>query len=367
MTASSFASRLLRWFDEHGRHDLPWQVDVTPYRIWVSEIMLQQTQVRTVIPYFEHFMTRFPSAEALADAPLDEVLHLWSGLGYYARARNLHRAAVRIRDEHGGRLPVSLDALLELPGIGRSTAGAILALAHGLRHPILDGNVKRVLCRHRGITEWPGRGPTLAALWSMAESLTPAARVAAYTQAIMDLGATLCRRTKPACERCPVAGDCVARREGRQDDLPAPRPRRSRPLRKTRMFLVRDAEGRVLLERRPAEGLWGGLWGLPEADLADDAVLWCRTTLGCRPAAVKPMPSVRHGFTHFELEIEPVLLEVDDARCVMAGEGRQWYNPRAPARVGLAAVVERMLGRLDETDGGSGSGGRRNAARRKVR
>ena len=347
MSAASFSVRLLAWFDAHGRHDLPWQADATPYRVWVSEIMLQQTQVQTVIPYFERFVTRFPTVADLAEAPLDEVLHLWSGLGYYARARHLHRAAGQIVAEHGGRLPERLEALTALPGIGRSTAGAILALACGQRHPILDGNVKRVLCRHRGISEWPGRSATLARLWALAEALTPAARVGAYTQAIMDLGATLCRRGRPACGSCPVAADCVARREGRQAELPASRPRRARPLRHAVMLVVRDSDGRVLLRRRPADGLWGGLWGLPELAAGEDPAAWCAGRLGCQPAGVSPLAPLRHGFTHFELEIAPVLLTVDGGRCVLAGEGWLWYNPRSPARVGLAAVVERLLAGID--------------------
>ena len=352
MTDRAFADRLLDWFDRHGRHDLPWQVDVTPYRVWVSEIMLQQTQVQTVIPYFERFTTRFPDVGELAAAPVDEVLHLWSGLGYYARARNLHRAAIQIRDQHGGELPAELETLVALPGIGRSTAGAILSLARGQRHPILDGNVKRVLCRHRGVAGWPGRSAVLKTLWSLAEALTPPARVDAYTQAIMDLGATLCRRSRPACEDCPVAADCVARREGRQAELPARRPARARRLRHATMLLIRDEAGRVLLQRRPADGLWGGLWGLPEPDDAQDVARWCETRLGVRPDHTRALAPVRHGFTHFELEIRPLRLEVDGARCVMAGEGWLWYNPRSPARVGLAAVVARLLGSLEPPPGG---------------
>jgi A/G-specific adenine glycosylase len=354
VTERAFADRLLDWFDEHGRHDLPWQVDVTPYRVWVSEIMLQQTQVQTVIPYFERFMIRFPGVGDLADAPVDEVLHLWSGLGYYARARNLHRAAIRIRDEHGGELPAELEALVALPGIGRSTAGAILALARGQRHPILDGNVKRVLCRHRGVQGWPGRSAVLKELWALAEALTPQARVDAYTQAIMDLGATLCRRSRPACDDCPVTADCVARREQRQAELPARRTRRERPLRHATMLLVRDGAGRVLLRRRPADGLWGGLWGLPEPDDAQDVARWCETRLGVRPDTIRALAPLRHGFTHFELEIRPLRLEVDGARCAMAGDGWLWYNPRSPARIGLAAVVGRLLGSLERPTEGEG-------------
>ena len=346
MSAATFDRRLLTWFDEHGRHDLPWQQDVSPYRVWISEIMLQQTQVGTVIPYFERFMARFPTVRKLADAPVDEVLHLWSGRGYYARARNLHRAAVRVRDEFGGHLPETLAALIELPGIGRSTAGAILALACGQRQAILDGNVKRVLARHRGVAGWPGRSAVAKQLWAIAEASTPSSRVGAYTQAIMDLGATLCTRSSPDCPRCPLSGDCVALREGRQSEFPGRKPKKARPLRHTVMVLAVDADGRVLLRQRPADGLWGGLWSLPEPASGQDIESWCVETLGRRPARVETWAAVRHGFTHFELEIAPRLALVPGARCAMAGEGWLWYNPRSPARVGLAAVVERLLGRL---------------------
>ncbi|MGD8746674.1 MAG: A/G-specific adenine glycosylase, partial [Gammaproteobacteria bacterium] len=255
-----FARRVLDWFEVSGRHDLPWQIDPSPYRVWVSEIMLQQTQVATVIPYFERFIARFPAIRELADADLDEVLHLWSGLGYYARARNMHRAARTVCEHHGGRFPEAFDEVAALPGIGRSTAGAILALSLGQRHPILDGNVKRVLCRHEGLEGWPGRPAVEKALWEISDRLTPDDGVAEYTQAMMDLGATICRRGRPDCDRCPVSGDCVARSQGRQQELPTPRPRRERPLRRTHMLLISDPDGRVLLERREPSGIWGGLW-----------------------------------------------------------------------------------------------------------
>jgi len=235
---AAFAARLLAWFQRHGRHDLPWQKRRTPYRVWVSEIMLQQTQVATVIPYYQRFMARFPTAQVLADAPIDDVLHLWTGLGYYARARNLHKAAQIIRDRHGGRFPRAMEAVQELPGIGRSTAGAILAIATGQRHPILDGNVKRVLTRHGAIPGWPGDKRVEERLWELAERYTPKAHAADYTQAIMDLGATLCTRSKPRCEACPVAVDCAARGLGKQTKFPASKPRKLMPVRRTRMLLL---------------------------------------------------------------------------------------------------------------------------------
>ena len=235
---SDFAERLLAWFDDNGRKDLPWQQNVTAYRVWVSEIMLQQTQVQTVIPYFNRFVDRFPDVGALATAKQDEVLSHWSGLGYYARARNLHKAAQQIVLEHGGRFPETLDAVIGLPGIGRSTAGAILALAKGQRHAILDGNVKRVLARFDAIAGWPGKAQVAADLWAIAERYTPDERAAGYTQAIMDLGATLCTRSKPACDRCPVSGDCEALRTDSVEAYPGRKPKVTKPLKTTTMVLV---------------------------------------------------------------------------------------------------------------------------------
>ncbi|MBS0396359.1 MAG: A/G-specific adenine glycosylase, partial [Proteobacteria bacterium] len=237
--AASFATRLLAWYERHGRHDLPWQRDRSPYRVWVSEVMLQQTQVATVIPYYERFMGRFPDVAALAAAPLDEVLHHWSGLGYYARARHLHRAAACLVAEHGGELPASVEALTALPGIGRSTAGAILALARDERHPILDGNVKRVLARWFGIEGFPGQPRVAALLWELSERVTPSRRAADYTQAVMDLGATLCTRSRPRCSECPVGADCVAQATGRVASLPVPRAARARPVRRVAWLVLR--------------------------------------------------------------------------------------------------------------------------------
>jgi A/G-specific adenine glycosylase len=342
MTGEAFPSAVLRWFDGHGRKDLPWQRDPTPYRVWVSEIMLQQTQVATVIPYFERFMARFPDVATLAAAPLDEVLHHWSGLGYYARARNLKAAAERIVADHGGEFPATLEAVMALPGIGRSTAGAILSLSRGQRHPILDGNVKRVLTRHFGVEGFPGEPAIERRLWQLAEECTPATRVEAYTQAIMDLGATLCTRSRPACALCPVTDTCVARREGRQALLPTARPKRVRPTRSTFMLVAVREAATVLLERRPAQGLWGGLWSFPEFADRKSAEAWGRERLQSQ-SAPRAWPTLHHAFTHFDLEIEPLVLHCDGPTGVMEAEGWVWYNSRAPQRLGLAAPVAELI------------------------
>ncbi len=288
-------------------------------------------------------MARFPDVRALAAATEDEVLHYWSGLGYYARARNLHGAARVVWEEHDGVFPRDLDQLHALPGIGRSTAGAILAQAHGDRHAILDGNVKRVLARYHAVAGWPGRAAVLKTLWALAEQHTPADRVADYTQAVMDLGATVCRARAPACADCPVADRCRARQQGRELDFPGRKPRKARPRRQTTMLLVEDAEGRVLLRRRPSRGLWGGLWSLPELEDPAGAAGWCVARFGRMPRRTRVLAPVRHGFTHFELEIRPVLAEMGASGLVMEGPAWLWYNGDPAARVGLAAVVDRML------------------------
>ena len=340
--------RLIGWYARHGRRHLPWQRDPMPYRVWVSEIMLQQTQVSVVIGYYERFMARFPDLATLADAPLDDVLALWTGLGYYSRARNLHRAAVLMRDRHRGEMPRGLDALIALPGIGRSTAGAILALAHGDRHPILDGNVKRVLCRYHGIEGRPGQSAVERTLWRLAERHTPRERVAAYTQAIMDLGATLCVRSRPLCNVCPIEADCVARREGTQARLPVPRLRREAPRRTTAFLILRDPDGALLLERRPPSGIWGGLWCFPECDPDADVDAMCRSRFGIRPVATTALAPIAHGFTHFRLDVHPVLVEIDGDHCAAVADPgeRRWYPPGAVAGLGLAAPVKRLIEQL---------------------
>jgi len=338
------APALLPWFDAAGRHDLPWQQDATPYRVWVSEVMLQQTQVETVKPYFERFMARFPDVAALAGAPQDEVMRLWSGLGYYARARNLHRAAKAILADHGGELPASLEALVALPGIGRSTAGAVLALSRGERHPILDGNVKRVLARVFAVEAPPDSAAGLKALWALAEAATPHRRVADYTQAIMDLGATVCTRANPACGRCPLAGLCAAFATGRTGEIPAARRRAPRRQESAHVVLV-TAGGRVLLERRPPRGIWGGLFAPPQ--FADGAA--ARAFVAARfpkaPALVR-LPKLRHAFTHFDLDIEPWVVRLPRQPARVEEGGARWHELKALGAVGLPAPVARLLEEL---------------------
>ena len=337
------APRLLSWFQRHGRKDLPWQRDPSPYRVWVSEVMLQQTQVATVIPYFQRFLARFPDLRSLADAELDQVLGLWTGLGYYARGRNLHQAAREICVRFGGELPSNFHDLASLPGIGRSTAGAVLALSQGQRLPILDGNAKRVLARHYGVRGWPGESAVAGRLWALAEANTPEARVAEYTQAIMDLGATVCLRSRPLCAVCPLAENCLAHRQRATAEIPGARPSRERPLRRLRFLVLRDQQGRVLLEQRPPAGIWGGLWSLPECDLEQDPAQVCREKLGIRVRYDGPLGSLRHQFTHFRLQAELLLLRATGPTAVLEGAPRLWYNPAAPDELGLAAPVKRLL------------------------
>lgn len=343
--AGSFAARLLAWSKRHGRHDLPWQKQRTPYRVWVSEIMLQQTQVATVIPYYHRFIKRFPSLLSLADAPQDEVLHLWTGLGYYARARNLQKAAQLIRDQHAGRFPKDLESVQALPGIGRSTAGAILALSLGQRHPILDGNVKRVLTRHGAIAGWPGDKKVEQKLWALADDYTPKVRAADYTQAIMDLGATLCTRSKPRCGECPVAADCKARKLGTQSRFPASKPRKTLPVRRTRMLML-VADGAVLLEKRPPAGIWGGLWGFPELAADADVAAWCRQRFGAVPRSMKTHDELRHTFSHFHLDIEPWEVRLSAAAAVADAAASRWQPLGKTPQLGLAAPVKRLLDTL---------------------
>ena len=341
---SDFSDRVLTWFDRHGRKDLPWQ-QADAYRVWVSEIMLQQTQVQTVIPYYERFMQSFPSVIALADADLDTVLRHWSGLGYYARARNLHSAARTIRDDHGGTFPSSFDEVAKLPGIGRSTAGAILSLAFERRHPILDGNVKRVLARYLAIAGWPGKSAVAKRLWEAAELHTPKTGISAYTQAIMDLGATICTRSNPRCDACPVNQDCLARESGTMDQYPGRRPKKARPLRQTTMVLA-VSEDAIYLERRPPAGIWGGLWSLPE--LADDAVGdWCRENLNCVGDRTESWGTLRHSFSHYDLDIQPVVVRIESSsRKVADGGDATWHRLDDSPPGGIAAPVQKLINTL---------------------
>jgi A/G-specific adenine glycosylase len=345
---SPIARPLLAWYAQHGRHDLPWQCARNPYRVWVSEVMLQQTQVATVIPYYERFLARFPDVASLAAAPLDDVLHLWSGLGYYSRARNLKRAAERVAAELGGELPAELDTLQSLPGLGRSTAAAVLALSHGARHAILDGNVKRVLARYFAVEGAPNERAVEQRLWTLAERCTPATRVADYTQAIMDLGATLCTRRTPECARCPLAEGCAARRAGRQQEYPRPRVRAARRLKRVVMLAARRGDGSVLLARRPERGVWGGLWSLPEFDEVAAARAWAARHLARARVAARPHAALRHAFTHFDLEMRPLPARCAGQLRVMDAAGTLWYNPEAPAAVGLPAPIAKLLESLQK-------------------
>ena len=350
LSPKQFQQRVLRWFDQHGRHDLPWQQDINPYRIWLSEIMLQQTQVSTVIPYFQRFVQAFPDVHALADAGIDEVMHLWTGLGYYSRARNLHRTAGMVSRELKGVFPDDVTTLSELPGIGRSTAGAIVAIAHRKRASILDGNVKRVLARLHGVDGWPGNSQVANTLWALAEQYTPAKRVADYTQAMMDLGATLCTRSRPACARCPLADGCQGLASGEPQRFPGKKPKKTLPVKQTRMLIIRNASGEILLQQRPPSGIWGGLWSFPaiEDSAAPTAEQFCRQTLGLTVRETERWASYRHTFSHFHLEIEPVLLQLQSAETGQIKEQppQLWYNLQQPATIGLSAPVKKLLTRL---------------------
>lgn len=339
----SFASRIIHWQQQHGRHALPWQGSRDPYRIWVSEIMLQQTQVATVVSYFERFIARFPDLPALAAAHEDEVLARWSGLGYYTRARNLHAAARAIVETHGGQFPATRDALVQLPGVGRSTAAAIAALAFGQRCAILDGNVKRVLARHGGISGWPGDKRVETRLWQLAESHLPARAIEAYTQGIMDLGALVCSRSQPDCAACPVSTDCRGHKEGRTAELPAPRPRKILPERQVQMLLLLS-RGELMLEKRPPRGVWGGMWSLPEVPAGDDPADHCRDRFGLVARTQEVLPQLEHRFTHFKLQIRPVQLHLAP-RCPTPS-GQLWLPPVDALDAALPAPVRRLIARL---------------------
>jgi A/G-specific adenine glycosylase len=337
----AFADRRVAWQKSAGRHGLPWQGTRDPYRIWLSEIMLQQTQVATVIPYYERFLNRFSDVGQLAAAPLEEVIALWAGLGYYARARNLHRCAREIVAAHSGSFPASAAALAELPGIGRSTAAAIAAFAFGERAAILDGNVKRVLCRHFAIAGFPGQATLHNRLWQLAEDLLPHAEVGAYTQGLMDLGATVCTRSRPRCSACPLAASCRAHADGRTGELPEARPRAAIPERRATFVVIFDGQ-RVLLERRPPSGIWGGLLVPPEGD--PPQVL---AKLGLGDAKCERLPPLRHAFTHFRLTMEPVLCHVS-SRATCREPDLEWVAIAASASAGVPAPVLRLLRRIEK-------------------
>ena len=340
MNSSDFQKKILAWFDQNGRKDLPWQQDLSPYRVWLSETMLQQTQVTTVIPYFNAFIEQFPTIECLAKAPVDEVLHRWSGLGYYARARNLHKTAQLIVEQ--SYFPDTLDKLIELPGIGLSTAGAILSIAFKKSHPILDGNVKRVLSRFKGVSGWPGDSQVSKQLWAISADLTPVDRVADYTQAIMDLGATICRRSKPACNACPLNSYCKAKMTNTVSLLPTPKASKTLPI-KQLVFLLLSNNKKILLEKRPPTGIWGGLWSLPEFPNIHSVYDWCLTTN--TPIIIsRTLPTQRHTFSHYHLDYTTVLIQTDNPiNFVMEADHTVWYNTQQIKTLGLPEPIKLLL------------------------
>ena len=341
----SFADRVIRWQQSHGRRDLPWQGTRDAYKIWVSEIMLQQTQVAAVIPYYTRFLQRFPDVFTLASSPSPDVMAAWAGLGYYSRARNLHRCAQTVVERYEGRFPATVDVLAELPGIGRSTAAAIAAFAFGERAAILDGNVKRVFARHFGVEGYPGATAVARRLWSIAEQQLPASGMESYTQGLMDLGATLCVRTRPRCGDCPVAVTCVARAQGRTEELPESRPAKARPMRHVIVVIVRDHRGALMLETRPPTGIWGGLVSLPEFDAGSDdeqlrAAIAERYAL--RVELNGALPELRHEFSHYSLVMHPRLAVVRRALGA-ASAAVKWLEPDALQDAALPAPVKRLL------------------------
>lgn len=344
MTSLLFSERLLNWFDQHGRKDLPWQQQPSSYHVWLSEIMLQQTQVSTVIPYYQKFTERFSNISALAQAPVDDVLALWTGLGYYARARNLHKAATIMMEQHQGKMPSTLEELIALPGIGRSTAGAIMALAHHQRFAILDGNVKRVLTRYAALEGWPGNKNIENRLWLIAEQHLPKDRIANYIQAQMDLGATLCTRSKPNCIICPLKTDCQAYLNGTPTDYPTAKPKKHIPTRQTHWIIAQSTTGELLLEQRPSLGIWGGLWSFPELDNAADINYTCSNQLSINVINTTRLNDIKHVFSHFKLEIYPHLIACEpNNNHVAENKKLTWYKISDALLLGLPAPVKSLL------------------------
>lgn len=346
MQAQQFSQQVLDWYQRFGRKTLPWQLEKTPYKVWLSEVMLQQTQVATVIPYFTRFMARFPTVNDLANAPLDEVLHLWTGLGYYARARNLHKAAVQISEKHGGVFPENYDDIVDLPGVGRSTAGAILSLACGQHFPILDGNVKRVLARCYAVDGWPGKKEVEKRLWSISEDVTPAKDVAPFNQAMMDLGAMVCTRSKPKCEICPLNLGCMAWAHNSWANYPGKKPKQTLPERTGWMLMMQHSE-KVWLEQRPPVGLWGGLFCFPQFGTLEELKAWL-SARHIDATALTQHIAFRHTFSHFHLDIVPMWLALPSHGAAMDDGAGLWYNLAQPPSVGLAAPVERLLKQLHQ-------------------
>ncbi len=344
LSPKQFQQRMLDWFEVHGRKDLPWQQEKSPYHVWLSEIMLQQTQVTTVIPYFTRFIKRFPQLSSLANADLDEVLRYWAGLGYYARGRNLHRCAQIIEKEYGGKLPQQLHQLQKLPGIGRSTAGAILSLGFAQAAPILDGNVRRVLTRFHAIVGWPGTASIHKKLWKLAERYTPSTQIANYTQAIMDLGALVCTRSRPKCEQCPLQSHCLAYHRNNFVDFPSQKPTQALPRRSLQMLILINAKREILLEKRPPCGIWGGLWSLPECPIHEDAKIFSKKYYYCETGEPSKQAILQHTFSHFHLAIQPVRMLVTAwYPPLMESDRTVWYNEKWSEKKGLAAPVKKIV------------------------
>lgn len=346
----NFAPRVLAWFDEFGRKSLPWQQNKTPYRVWISEIMLQQTQVTTVIPYYHKFMTSFPTVEALAAAEQDEVLAHWSGLGYYARARNMHKAAKMLVDELDSEFPQSVEGVCELPGIGRSTAAAILSISRGVQAAILDGNVKRVLARFHAVPTWPGEKKTENAMWELAEHYMPSERCGDYTQAMMDLGATLCTRSKPQCLICPLQADCLGRRSEDPAQFPIRKPKKAaKPEKSLQLLVLVNDDNQVLMEKRPQVGIWGGLWSLPELASEESVVLHVEQRFQTNTHTIVPLNAFRHTFSHYHLDIEPSRVEIGPIGAVFEPGKYQWFSLNEAFSLGLPAPVRSILDNMNKS------------------
>lgn len=345
-----FSQQLLAWFDEYGRKDLPWQQERTAYRVWLSEIMLQQTQVGTVIPYYRRFTERFPTIQALAESSSDEVMQYWAGLGYYARARNLHACAKQVCEQYTGVFPDQVEQLEALPGIGRSTAGAIVAQTFHRRALILDGNVKRVLCRYRMIPGWPGKAAVQRALWQLADELTPAERVADYTQAIMDLGAMVCRRSRPLCLECPVKSDCQAFQQGVVEQYPEKKPRATLPTREIYVLLCYPAHHQscIMLEKRPPAGIWGGLWSLPQCEPVQVPEAILAAEYGHGGTIVEEVEPVMHAFTHYRLRLRPLMVELDQTIPGVADSSVSWCDADNIHRYGMPKPIQTLVARFFE-------------------
>ncbi|MCW8929944.1 MAG: A/G-specific adenine glycosylase [Gammaproteobacteria bacterium] len=343
----SFAKKLLKWFDQYGRKDLPWQENKTPYRVWVSEIMLQQTQVKTVIPYYLKFMQHFPDIETLANAPQDDVLHLWTGLGYYARARNLHKTAQIITKENSGVFPKTSEELQSLPGIGRSTAGAILSFANAQHQPILDGNVKRILCRYFRVQGWSGHSKTQALLWSHTETITPKKRCDDFNQAMMDLGSSLCSRSKPQCQLCPLNTSCEAYIHNELSQYPNPKPKKDKPVKSAYFLMLTTQSNEILLEKRPEQGIWGSLWSFPQFEAQDQIKHWLDKYHYKQSKKMIFLPEFRHTFSHYHLQITPVRIQIEAPSVIMDDKSFIWFNRTKPLKLGMPTPITKLISELN--------------------